>query len=83
MGDFWSSGKHGSDVRVFNGLVQMWVVVKIKQIGWQLQTRVGRDRVSPLLGPLGNLWLVGNGRMVVMVVNCTPFLHSLLAKGKQ
>ena len=32
------------------------------------------------------LWLVGNGRMVVIVLityNCTPFLHSLLTKGKQ
>ena len=28
------------------------------------------------------LWLVGNGGMVVIVVNCTPFLHSLLTKGK-
>ena len=30
------------------------------------------------------LWLVGNGRMVVIVVmiDCTPFLHSLLTKDK-
>ena len=29
------------------------------------------------------LWLVGNGRMVVILaINFTPFLHSLLTKGK-
>ena len=33
---------------------------------------------------LAYLWLVGNGRMVVMVVIIVlvPFLHSLLTKGK-
>ena len=50
--------------------------------GVRLMVETGRLKVHNSK-PFTYLWLVGNGRMVVIVVcNCTPFLHSLLTKGK-
>ena len=51
----------------------------------QLWPHPQTQRGSPGTGAiitLPYLWLVGNGRMVVIVVIIVPFLHSLLTKGK-